>query len=596
MGVISALAPSIEKEAVLLADKLGISLEEAIAKLTTKSTPTLEKDFATTVPGTLSGTVRGKGFSMREPDISPNKSLSPVYKAPQYEEKGLVPKGKGFTHKDSPNMDAEWSDTPTPPAAPKQLSAGRPAMSRPMESAGENYEDSLPNYTPETPKGVSTKQKLGLGAGAAALAGAGYAASRYGNSSRPESSTSGIGPVSDNDTYGQMLGSLPQEYHDTLKTPPSEPTSRGPAEATDIAPKKPASLKEAVGSTAENKKDAKEAIIQIPDNSPLKQQALDLYNRAQTRNEWSEVAQTLARAVAQFGAAQGQGGKRDMSNLPMGPGIDYEARSARAQRDYEHSIGDINATSDRDIKKQMMQQEADRYQTGLEKQARQEALQNKQYDLNSRKADISEANLNKRAEQAEVNLASRENTAALNAEGKTLAGQEQEAGKQQRAAQQLQSLLADKENLSKQGWERLQPTLIKLSGESGVSMDEIEQAKKAGTTHSIFGIKAPDWMPFSAGQDPSKTSAALQQSSVEPISAGRRDLQSRIEQLNARRAGRSAPAQTLTPSTGKTDSAGSSGASVVPSGKVRVNRGDETLEIPAEHLAAAIKDGYKQVQ
>jgi hypothetical protein len=424
----------------------------------------------------------------------------------------------------------------------------------------------------------------------------------------PGSSPSGIRPVSDNDTYGQMLGSLPQEYHDTLKTPPSEPTSRGPATATDTAPEKPASLKEAVGSTAENKKDAKESIIQIPDDSPLKQQALDLYNRAQTRNEWSEVAQTLARAVAQFGAAQGQGGKRDMSNLPMGPGIDYEARSARAQRDYEHSIGDINATSDRDIKKQMAQQEANRYQTGLERQARQDALQNKQYDLSSRRADISEANLNKRAEQAEANLASRENAAALNAEGKTLAGQEQEAGKQQRAAQQLQSLLANKENLSKQGWERLQPTLIKLSGESGVSMDEIEQAKKAGTTHSIFGIKAPDWMPFSEGQDPSKTSAALQQSSVEPISAGRRDLQSRIEQLNARRAGRSAPDQTpasstgiqpvmgLTSSTGKTDSAGSSGASVVPSGKVRVSKGNETLEIPAEHLAAAIKDGYKQVQ
>lgn len=56
-------------------------------------------------------------------------------------------------------------------------------------------------------------------------------------------------------------------------------------------------------------------------------------DRANT-NDWAEVAQTLGRAITQFGAAQaGMRSGRDMSNINFGPGIDYSARTERAFRE-----------------------------------------------------------------------------------------------------------------------------------------------------------------------------------------------------------------------------------------------------------------------
>lgn len=71
-------------------------------------------------------------------------------------------------------------------------------------------------------------------------------------------------------------------------------------------------------------------------------QAKQAYDARVNQNDWLEVAQTLGRAVAQFGAAQSgiqSGNRRDMSNLNMGPGIDYGARSDRSFREYQASVG-----------------------------------------------------------------------------------------------------------------------------------------------------------------------------------------------------------------------------------------------------------------
>lgn len=69
-------------------------------------------------------------------------------------------------------------------------------------------------------------------------------------------------------------------------------------------------------------------------------QARNNYQDEKQRNEWLEVAQTLARTVAQYGAAKsGLNSGRDMSNLNMGQAIDYGARTDRAQKQFGSEAG-----------------------------------------------------------------------------------------------------------------------------------------------------------------------------------------------------------------------------------------------------------------
>lgn len=64
-------------------------------------------------------------------------------------------------------------------------------------------------------------------------------------------------------------------------------------------------------------------------------EARALYNSEATKNDWLQVAQTLSRAVAQFGAAASGGKSHNMAGLDLGNGIDYEARSKRALDQYK---------------------------------------------------------------------------------------------------------------------------------------------------------------------------------------------------------------------------------------------------------------------
>lgn len=69
------------------------------------------------------------------------------------------------------------------------------------------------------------------------------------------------------------------------------------------------------------------------------QAAKELHQREATKNDWLDVAQTLAGAVAQFGAARsGLRTGRDMSNIAMSPNTDWAGRTARSQRDYLETV------------------------------------------------------------------------------------------------------------------------------------------------------------------------------------------------------------------------------------------------------------------
>lgn len=67
--------------------------------------------------------------------------------------------------------------------------------------------------------------------------------------------------------------------------------------------------------------------------------AKQLYKDQADRNDWYQVAQTLGRAVAQFGAAQaGKQSGLNMSNINMGPEVDYESRNRRALGEYQQDV------------------------------------------------------------------------------------------------------------------------------------------------------------------------------------------------------------------------------------------------------------------
>lgn len=84
--------------------------------------------------------------------------------------------------------------------------------------------------------------------------------------------------------------------------------------------------------------------------------AEQLYSEQATRNEWLELAQTLGNAFARYGAAKagvasGQGRNAqpyDMSNMNLGPGIDYSKRTDRAHQEYSQRIRNLANLADRE--------------------------------------------------------------------------------------------------------------------------------------------------------------------------------------------------------------------------------------------------------
>ena len=68
----------------------------------------------------------------------------------------------------------------------------------------------------------------------------------------------------------------------------------------------------------------------------LRSKLEEAYNSKITRNDWAELATTLANAVAQYGSAH-QAGDKYSGGIKFAPGVDYGARSDRAFREYSRA-------------------------------------------------------------------------------------------------------------------------------------------------------------------------------------------------------------------------------------------------------------------
>ncbi len=91
------------------------------------------------------------------------------------------------------------------------------------------------------------------------------------------------------------------------------------------------------------------------------------YKEQATRNEWSEVAQTLTNAVANFVAAQ-----RGVADRALAlPNVDYSARTQQALREYQTELGSIGE------QRKELERDVERRQSVAEKEA---SLQQRSYD------------------------------------------------------------------------------------------------------------------------------------------------------------------------------------------------------------------------
>lgn len=365
MGMVSALTPALRKEATLLAEKLGISVEEAVAKYFSKTEqklipgqrllpgktvggqttlppakaksrlsdsvgeayPPLDKSSSKEFPGGLTDRIRNseQGFRVSEPDVAADKSLAPIYKVPQYEEKGLVPvkPNTGFTFKDSPNMDAEL--------VPETLRLG-PASKRPISTAGENYEGSLPKYEadPSAP-GMSLSKKLALGAAAAGTA-----------ASAGQLLYNPANPADQRLFNPENFAKAPEEAAPTNTSETSEIVNSitPPAGKTEVIPPSQAEKSLRAATQAYNSIQYKAPESTTKD---LRSKLEEAYNSKITRNDWAELATTLANAVAQYGSAH-QAGDKYSGGIKFAPGVDYGARSDRAFKEYSRATDAADKT------------------------------------------------------------------------------------------------------------------------------------------------------------------------------------------------------------------------------------------------------------
>lgn len=204
------------------------------------------------------------------------------------------------------------------------------------------------------------------------------------------------------------------------QAPAQAPTPKAPPITSDVADKTlqqissnktaPVSPKEADGIIVELKKldDDYKADMTAPSYDRTKLEdalnhARELRDTQTNRNDWLEVAQTLSRAVAQFGASQsgmsheGRYG-RDNSGLNFGPGVDFERRNQRAMQEYQQTakeqgdLANLDRESDKDSNSQAKEDymsNRDRLQDALklaESRERQKADQDL-YNLREQRQD-----------------------------------------------------------------------------------------------------------------------------------------------------------------------------------------------------------------
>jgi hypothetical protein len=159
------------------------------------------------------------------------------------------------------------------------------------------------------------------------------------------------------------------------------------------------------------------------------QAAREMYTKEANKNDWLEVAQTLAGAVAQYGGAQAAGNRYTSQVNPNAGNIDYGSRTSRAQKDYMETVRQAEGESGRTRQQwedteaqkrgaygqtyeplkerlrnaQQIESDAERAKREAGMESQREGKEAKRNDLQEKKMELSEAE-KKRLEESGVGI------------------------------------------------------------------------------------------------------------------------------------------------------------------------------------------------
>lgn len=384
--------------------------------------------------------------------------------------------------------------------------------------------------------------------------------------------------------------------------------AEAPLTSTDLQDPKAlaAKLRTSQGNLDELRKLAQDSKYNVgvpPDTSKSLQEAISgaerLYNQRANRNDWLEVAQSLSRAVTQYGAAQsGMRTGRDMSNLNMGPGIDYGARSDRAFRDYSQQVK--NAQDSSVLQRQNYQdklanskldyaQQSEPYSLGA-KLASANELETERYGKavdvegirDDRRAREERAREEREAHREEVRLGESDRKYQATDLKTALQGAE----KKLQAAQAIGNQAATDDDLNSKSKNKIKEKYGVLAADAGIDPEALANIGEQSKDSGLFGTG------FFTSQDPKKKSALIQEQVVKPRQEAVDRIREQLRALSTRQ------------STGKQLQSEDSNSTVSPPSQSKTSSGTVKMkapngqigDIPEASVSAAEAKGFTRIQ
>lgn len=267
-------------------------------------------------------------------------------------------------------------------------------------------------------------------------------------------------------------------------------------------------------------------------------QALDdakaAYEKKTSQNEWLDVAQTLGRAVAQFGAAQaGQRSGHDMSNLNMGQPIDYNARSDRAFKEYQQDIGGakdlaqnsrLAANDEQARRKYELQRQQDYLEKGLGASTNEERFGTSERNADKR-ITAQQAAEAARMEQQDKRAAEREALSMKHMDINDLNKQEMDLKGRLEAARALANSATNDEDLNKKSRDDMAKRYGPLAAKAGVDPDTLSSIGEQSKDKGFLGTG------MFRGEDKAKKAELINNQVVAPIKNMLDAIQARKQNL-----------------------------------------------------------------
>jgi len=310
---------------------------------------------------------------------------------------------------------------------------------------------------------------------------------------------------------------------------------------------------------------------QTPERQTLQQamaRAKQMYQDRATANEWGEVAQTVGQALARAAAArEGLKTNRDMSNLNMGPGFDFQNRGNRLFKEYQQEVQDAQELDKLDRAGTEEQQGFNQKRYGRQENSLETALRLAR-DKEEEQNRLARERLGKDGDTA------RESKQDARLQLQDLRQQEQDLKKQLLARQQLANELTREEDLTPKAAKKLQEKYGSLAAQGDLDL--------AGLQSELTSTDKPGRL-WGTNPDPEARRTTLG-SKVQEIKQMLDEVRARKEQLlGASAAPAVAPTQKPTTST--------------PAGMVKLRAPDGTVGlVPEAQVKAALQAGATLVE